>query len=158
MIRAHELPVFAGILCALTVAALSAVHAQAADSMEVVVGNGPHAGTYKLASDNMTCLLVGKDQHFSAAYRDIDARDAKSVNSAGINVFKSNVANPTDGQVNITFGDGAAKTAYRASGPNGGGTLTFAKKGRAVDLTFQGTTKEGIRLRFTAHCADFVDV
>ena len=83
--------------------------AQAGDSFEIVVGSGPHAGTYKLPADNVICLHVKARKRFSAAYKDVSATDPKKVSGAGINIFNPDAPGPKEGQVNIRFGDPGEK-------------------------------------------------
>jgi hypothetical protein len=130
--------------------------AQAGDSFEIVIGNGPHAGTYKLPGDNTICMHMKAQKRFSGAYRDIDAKDPKTVNSAGINIFNPDDPGPKQGEVNVRFGDPADKRAasYGLSIPRDSkGPLTLTRSGKAATLMFQGQTASGIKLQLTAKCA-----
>jgi hypothetical protein len=102
------------------------VHAQGMNALEIVIGNGPQAGTYKLPATNTICLRTKQPNQFSAAYKDLKARDPRTPSGAGINVFNPDEAGPKQGDINI-------RSDISRSG-----------------LTFQGQTKEGIMLHVTA--------
>ena len=40
-------------------------------------GNRPHAGTYQLPTANTICIYAKERKQFSAAYKDVSARDPK---------------------------------------------------------------------------------
>jgi hypothetical protein len=131
------------------------VHAQGVNALEIVIGNGPQAGTYKLPATNTICLRTTQPNQFSAAYKDLKARDPRTPSGAGINVFNPDEAGPKQGEINIRFGDPDKKRPplYQVSIPRESkGPLTLTKNGKVVDLTFQGQTKEGIMLHVTAKC------
>lgn len=149
-------------MCVLAVlGAIILVHgeapAHAANRLEIVVGHGPHAGTYQLAAANTICLHAKERKQFSAAFKDTQALDPKALSSAGINVFNPDDSGAKWGQVNIRFGDPGDKrpAAFEVSIPRGSKeSLTLTKKGGVVDLTFDGRTKDGIKLRVNATCTD----
>ena len=62
---------FALSLCGTMLIALAAggTTAQAANSLEIVIANGPHAGTYKLPTAHIVCMNIKSRNHFSAAYK-----------------------------------------------------------------------------------------
>src|SRR4051812_27852286 len=91
--------------CALGLLAADFRLAHAADSLEIVITSGPHAGTYKLPPANMICMNVKARKQFSAAYKDPKAKDAKTISGVGVNVFNPDDAGPKRGQINIRFGD-----------------------------------------------------
>ena len=152
LIRQFLLVAGAGTLGA---AAPGNVHAQVVNALEIVIGSGPQAGTYKLPATNTICLHTKQPNQFSAAYKDLNARDPKTPSGVGINVFNPDEAGPKQGEVNIRFGDPDRKRLplYEVSIPRDSkGPLTLTKNGKVVDLTFQGQTKDGITLRVTAKC------
>ena len=143
------------VVTAFCAVATPRARAQAGDSFEIVIGGGPHAGTYKLPGDNTICMHMKAQKRFSGAYRDADAKDPKTVNSAGINVFNPDDPGPKQGHVNIRFGDpgDTRGAAYELSIPRDSkGPLTLARSGKAATLTFQGQTADGVKLQFTAKC------
>ena len=151
---------FALAVTAFLVATPSRTGAQAGTSMEIVIGNGPHAGTYKLSAGKTTCLYVKTDKQFSAAYKDVGANDPKRVSGVGINVFNPDDPGPKQGQVNIRFGDpdGKRPAPYVVVIPRDSkGPLGLTRSGQAATLTFQGQTKSGIDLQVTAMCAQVVE-
>jgi hypothetical protein len=132
---------------ALGAAAPGNAHAQAVNALEIVIGSGPQAGTYKLPATNMICLRTKQPNQFSAAYKDLKAHDPKTSSGIGINVFNPDEAGPKQGQINIRFGDPDTKrpALYEVSIPRDSkGPLTMTKNGKVVDLAFQGQTKNGI--------------
>jgi hypothetical protein len=131
--------------------------AQAANTMEIIIDNGPHAGTYKLPAANTICIHAKERKQFSAAYKDITALDPKVLSGAGINVFNPDDAGPRHGQINIRFGDPEDKrpALYEAFVPRDSkGSLTLTRKDLVVDLVFEGETKNGVKLRAMAKCGD----
>ncbi len=131
--------------------------AQAGNTLEIIIGNGPHAGTYKLPSANTICIHAKQRKQFSAAYKDVSARDPRTLSGAGINVFNPDDTGPKQGQINIRFGDPDDKrpAPYEVSIPRDSqGPLALTRKGKLADLAFEGQTKNGIKLRVTAKCGD----
>lgn len=149
------------LLVASTLVLASAnVHAQAVNALEIVIDSGPHAGTYKLPATNTICLHTKQPNQFSAAYKDVNARDPKTPSGVGFNVFNPDEAGPKQGEINIRFGDPDRKRPilYEVSIPGDSkGPLTLTKNGRVVDLTFQGQTKDGVTLRVTAKCGQIME-
>ena len=144
----HPILFLTGLL-ALTVSAFASV--PAGNTLEIVIGNGPHAGTYKPPADAVICLHAKKQQRYSAAWKDFDAHDAKAIAEAGINLSNPDEAGAKHGEVRIAFGDPDKKpTVYSVDQA----PLTLAKAGKGAEITFQGKTKEGIQLRVTAKCSD----
>jgi hypothetical protein len=145
---------------ALGAAAPGNAHAQAVNALEIVIGSGPQAGTYKLPATNMICLRTKQPNQFSAAYKDFNARDPKTPSGVGFNVFNPDEAGPKQGEINIRFGDPDRKrpVLYEVSiSGDSKGKLTLTKNGKVVDLTFQGQTKDGVTLRVTAKCGQIME-
>ena len=125
--------------------------APATNMLEIVVDNGPHAGTYKPPAEAIICLHAKQQKRYSAAWKDFDAHDAKAIAEAGINVSNPDEAGAKQGEVRIAFGDPDNKpTVYSVDQA----PLTLTKTGKAAEITFQGKTKNGIQLRVTAKCVD----
>jgi hypothetical protein len=125
------------VVVAFCAAAPPRARAQAGDSFEIVIGSGPHAGIYKLPADGTICMHMKAQKRVSGAYRDIDAKDPKTVNSAGINVFNPDDPGPKEGEVNIRFGDPGDKrgAAYGLFIPRDSkGPLTLTRSGKAATL------------------------
>ena len=136
------------------------VRAQVVNSLEIIIGSGPQAGTYKLPATNTICLHTKQPNQFSAAYKDLKASAPKTPSGVGINVFNPDEAGPKQGEVNIRFGDPDSKrpALYQVFIPRDSkGPLTLTKNGKVVDLTFQGQTKDGIALHVTARCGQILD-
>lgn len=129
----------------------------AADSMKIVIGSGSHAGTYDLASANMMCMLSNSGSSFSAAYKDMQARKPNVISGAGINVDHVDGSAPKTGEINVTFGDPDEKGGFtlEARVPDKGKHgFTYSKSGKAVTVSFDGKTKDGVKLSVKAHCDD----
>ena len=73
--------------------------------LEVVVVNGPLAGTYKPPTSEIICLHAKKEKRYMAAWKDFNAHDAKVIAEAGINVSNPEDAGAKHGEVRIAFGD-----------------------------------------------------
>ncbi len=129
--------------------ALAAV--PATNMLEIVVGNGPHPGTYNPPGESIICLHAKQQKRYSAAWKDFDAHDAKAIAEAGINVSNPDEAGAKQGEVRIAFGDPDKKpTVYSVNQA----PLTLTKTGKGAEITFKGKTKDGIQLRVTAKCVD----
>jgi hypothetical protein len=127
-----------------------------ADTMKVVIGSGSHAGTYKLRAANMICMM-SQSGSFSAAYKDVEARKPNAISGAGINVDNPNSAGPKTGEINITFGDPEEKGGFtlEARVPDKKKhRFAYTKSGKAVTVSFDGQTNDGVELHVEAHCDD----
>ena len=107
-----SLRVFFVAVCAsaLGAAALLAQTPAPADNLlEFVIGNGPHAGTYKLSTSDIMCMHFKQRIQVAAAFKDFDASDLKKIGEAGINIVNPDEAGPKRGNVLVAFGVGATK-------------------------------------------------
>lgn len=130
---------------------------ESADSMTIVIGGGSHAGTYKLPAANIMCMLSNSGSSFSAAYKDMEARKPNMISGAGINVDHVDGSGPKTGEINITFGDPEEKGDFtlEARVPDKGKHgFTYSKSGKAVTVSFDGRTNDGVELHVKAHCDD----
>ena len=119
--------------------------------LEIIVGNGPLAGTYKPPTAEVICLHAKKEKRYTAAWKDFNAHDAKAISEAGINVSNPDDAGAMHGEVRIAFGDPDKKpTVYSVDQA----PLTLSMKGTGAEITIEGKTKDGIQLRVTAKCLD----
>ena len=146
-----------GLCCTMLMAlAAGRTAAQAANSLEFVIADGPHAGTYQLPAANIACMNVKARKQFSAAYKDINAKDAKTVSGVGINVFNSDDAGARRGEINIRFGDPEEKRSatYETPVSRDGKGFTFTRKGAVIEVGFEGRAQSGTKLRMTARCTD----
>src|SRR4051812_2577212 len=143
--------------CALSVAALARAAAPTDNSLEIVLDNGPHAGTYKLQTSAVMCMHFKQQKQVTAVYKDFDASDPNKIGEAGINITNPDAAGPKRGDVLVAFGGRENKSAARYSVSIPGesaGPITLTRSGKEAGLAFQGRTKDGISLRVTAKCAD----
>ena len=121
------------------------------NTFEIVVGNGPHAETYKPPADTVICLHAKKQKRYSAAWKDFNAHDPKAMAEAGINVSNPDDAGSKQGEVRIAFGDPDKNpTVYSVDQA----PLTLTRTATGAKITFQGKSKEGIPLRVIAKCSD----
>jgi hypothetical protein len=117
----------------------------------VVVANGPFAGTHEPPSDAVICFHSAKQRVYTAAWKDFSPKTAKSISEVGIEVSNPDAAGAKLGDVRITFGDrDAHPTSYQFSQQ----LVSLAFSGRHGDIAFQGTTKDGIRIRLSVTCSD----
>jgi hypothetical protein len=128
--------------------------------IEVVVGNGPFAGTYKPSGGGMeiVCLYVKKDPQpqFTATWRDLTPTAKTVLAETGVSVSNPDAAGAKQGRALVTFGDPEKKqTRYDidVTGP-GSGTLTLSRGAGRGEIAFVGKTKDGIQVRITASCLD----
>ena len=119
--------------------------------LEIVVANGPLAGTYTPPAAEVICLHAKKQHRYSAAWKDFSPKGAKAMAEAGINVSNPDDAAAKQGEVRVAFGDGAGKpVVYSAEAV----PLTMTPRGKGMDITFDGKTRDGIGLRIKASCQD----
>ena len=149
---------FAWSLCGTLLTALAAggTAAQAANSLELIIADGPHAGSYSLPTANIACMNVKARKQFSAAYKDTNAKDAKMVSGVGVNVFNSDDLGARRGEINIRFGDPEEKrpATYETPVSRDSKGFTFTRKGAVIEVGFEGRAQSGTKLRLTAHCTD----
>lgn len=145
---------FAGA-SALGVAALANAPAPSENTLEIVIGNGPHAGTYKPSPSDVMCMHFKQQKQVTAVYKDFDASDLTKIGEAGMNITNPDETGPKRGDVLVAFGarDDKRASRYTVSIPgDSAGPITLTRNGKAADLAFQGRTKDGISLRVTVKC------
>jgi len=131
---------------------LSVAYAGAApNALQIVIENGPLAGTYKPDPGAVICIHAQKQRVFSAAFKNFAARTPKDLAEAGIEVLNSDVAGEKHGNIRIAFG-GADKdsTVYALNYAS----VTLVSGRDRGTATFEGKTQEGIRIKMTAACND----
>ena len=146
---------------ALRIAALAHPPAPSDNLLEFVIGNGPHAGTYKIQASEIMCMHFKQGKNIAAVFKDFDAKDVKKVGEAAINVANPDEAAPKRGDVLVAFGARGDKSAtrYNVSIPgDSAGPITIIRNGKGADLAFQGRTKDGISLRVTAKCLELEEL
>ena len=140
---------------ALGVAGLA--YASPDNTLEIVIGGGPNAGTYRPPASSTSCIHFKQQKQFTAVFKDFDASDPKKVGEAGLNITNPDETGPKRGDVLVAFGARNDKRAvrYEISIPrDSAGPITLSRSGKSADLAFQGKTKEGIAIRVTARCLD----
>jgi hypothetical protein len=140
---------------ALSVAALAGAPAPGDNVLEIVIGNGPHAGTYKLSTSEVMCMHFKQQKQVTAVYKDFDASDPKKIGEAGLNITNPDEAGPKRGDVLVAFGGRGDKggSRYSVSIPgDSAGPITLIRNGKEANLAFEGRTKDGISLHVTAKC------
>jgi hypothetical protein len=148
------------VLAALAVFAATAAYAK--DSMLLVIGNGPHAGTFKLEEGKGQALICGSfpgNPQLSAVWKDISAAlsgkaPPNKLTSVGFNIFNPGDAGAKKGGIIVIFGGGGKKaTTYQVMVPaDSKGPLNMKKNGKALALSFDGKTKDGIALQVKVDC------
>jgi hypothetical protein len=134
--------------CLLGVARAQAVQ----DVLEVVILNGPNAGTYKTPSDETICMHHKEMNFHALTWRDLD-NHPKKLSIANIKVANSDRPGPKHGQVQIVFGYGKTPAEYSIKEA----PITMTMKGKGGVLSFEGAVK-GIRIEVTGTCSVFEDV
>ena len=123
--------------------------------LEIVVGSGPYAGTYKAPTDQVICLYVKKRPQFSVSYKNFSPNGAKALAEGGVNVDNPDDAGAKRGHVLITFGSDKKPSFYDLTVPGAGtGPITLKRSGANAELSYQGKTKDGVPVRVTATCSD----
>jgi len=142
-------------LGALTPLAASAQKA-AGNILEIIVGSGPFAGTYKAPTDQVVCLYVKKQPQFTVSYKDFSPAGPKALAEAGMQVDNPGEAGAKRGRALITFGSSDKKpTFYDVTIPSPGtGALTLSRSGTHGEVGYQGKTSDGVPVRITAKCSD----
>ena len=113
------------------------------NTLEIVIGGGPHAGTYKPPTSTIMCVHFKQQKQVTAVYKDFDASDLNKIGEAAINISNPDAAGPKRGEVLVAFGSRDDKRAsrYSVSVPgDSAGPITLIRNGKAADLAFQGRT------------------
>jgi hypothetical protein len=148
---------FAAVAAASALGIGALAHATPENTLEIVIGGGPNAGTYRLPAADISCIHFKQRKNLFAVYKDFDARDPKKIGEAGIDISNPDEAGTKRGSVLVHFGarDDKRGMKYNVSIPDQStGPLTVIRNGKNADLAFQGRTKEGISIRVTAKCQD----
>lgn len=148
-------------------ASILAARAEAApDVLEVVIANGPHAGTYQTPGSDLICMRSTEHHIYAATWANLDdvikdvygaEGESKPANSMTLAAASISVANPDDAGAKL----GDVKVEIRDPSPNkkngsyavDSAPLTLTIHGKGADISFQGKTKDGIQLRVTAKCS-----
>lgn len=72
--------------------------------LEIVIGNGPHTGTYKLSNSSVMCMRFKQQKQLTAVYMDFDGSEPKKISEAGINILNPDDAGAKRGDVLVAFG------------------------------------------------------
>jgi hypothetical protein len=149
----------AALLVTLVASAPAVTAARNHSGSEVVVANGPHAGSYPLPG-GITCLVDSKRHQMSMSYTRDAGNDPKALTEAVINIYDMNAATPgKNGQGAVIFGPSENKqlsTTYELFVPTKTpqGSITFATKGKGYAAAFDGMTEKGIKLHIGLECPD----
>jgi hypothetical protein len=120
-----------------------------ADGVEVVILNGPNAGTYRSLSSETVCAHFKAQKFSTATWRDTDIKDPKKLSAAGIKVDNPEVPGPKKGDVLVAFGEGTDKggAGFRVLQQ----PVTMTVKGKGAVFVFEGTIK-GVKAKVTGTC------
>ena len=121
--------------------------------VHVVVGSGPHAGTYDSTGDKLDCKTGPSSS--GATYED----PAKIDGVTGLTFAAAQGGtSPTQFFLQVLFGaltihqDTAEIGTLDPSTPDGTGTATLEDKGATIKWTINGTTQDGVSLMATIEC------
>ena len=135
------------------------------ESMEIVIGGGPRAGTYQLPAANIFCINLKTQKTVAISYKDFDATGTNTIGTAAIGVTNPDDAGPKRGSVEVSFAAAEGQDAvssslsYAISIPSESpGPLVLTRNGKGAELSFQGKTKDGVSIRITAKCAALEDL
>ncbi|MDQ6829940.1 MAG: hypothetical protein M3081_13860 [Gemmatimonadota bacterium] len=126
----------------------------APNALDIVVGNGPMAGTYKAPGSEVICMHMKAQHQFFASYKNFGAAGPKGLAEAGIKVDNADDAAPKWGMILMTFGDKVPVSYTVSIDRKTTGPLTMSRTGAKGEIAFQGKTTDGIQLKVTAKCAD----
>jgi hypothetical protein len=119
--------------------------------LQVVIGNGPFAGTYATKGEQTACVREKVQKIFAASFKNFDAKGARAFNEGAISVNNPDAAGAKHGDLHVAFGEGQNFTvAYDVSAV----PVTMTARGKLIDLAGSGKTKGGIQITVTATCAD----
>ncbi|MBA2685828.1 MAG: hypothetical protein H0U66_15185 [Gemmatimonadaceae bacterium] len=117
----------------------------------IVVGNGPYAGTYNAKASEVLCLNAKPQKFFAASFRDFEAKGPRALGDGGIKVDNPDVAGAKHGDLHVAFGDDKKRSieydVYNVP-------ISFTAKGKVMELSGAGKTKDGVLLKITATCND----
>ena len=87
-----SLRLFVAVAGASTLGVAALAYAPRDPTLEIVIGNGPHAGTYTLPPADVMCMHFKEGKNVTAVFKDFDAKDPKKVAEAAINVWNPDEA------------------------------------------------------------------
>lgn len=133
-------------------ASLAAARPQGATNpWTIVVGNGPYAGTYSAKATEVICLNAKPQKFFAASFRDFDAKSPRALGQGRISVDYPDVAGAKHGDLHAAFGDDKKRSiAYDVFNV----PISFTAKGKVMEMSGTGKTKDGVLLKITATCND----
>jgi hypothetical protein len=130
-------------------------HATAPNVLEIVVVNGPFAGTSKPPVTEVICVHAKKQRVYATSWKNPTARDPRATSEGGLSVSNPDEAGAKSGDVRIAFGDPDRKPVVYDLNQV---PMTQTIPGQGADISFQGRTRDGIQLRISANCADVEEV
>ena len=99
-----SLRLFLAVAGASTLSVAALAYAPPDPSLEIVIGNGPYAGTYKLSTSAVDANALQTGKNHRRGLQDFDASDLKKVGEAGINITNPDETGPKRGDVLVAFG------------------------------------------------------
>lgn len=135
-----------------TAAAALGAPAAEKNTLDVVLANGPFAGTYRQV--DVICMHAQRQRVFSVAYKDFTPSGVKSFIEGGIEVRDPDAAGAKHANVSVTFGDPVKPTTYQISHE----PVSLDLKSGGATLVFEGKTDGGVRIKLTAACHDLTNV
>ncbi|HEY2028787.1 MAG TPA: hypothetical protein VGH20_06225 [Myxococcales bacterium] len=124
-----------------------------ANEVSVAVASGPYAGTYGSKTD-VECFHSKSQEIFAATFKDWHAQSARSFRTSGIRVYKPDAPGSKSGELSVTFGGAQATAQYLVTKI----PLTVTPNGKGADIMGEGNTKDGIKVRVTAKCAEILQL
>jgi len=117
----------------------------------IVVADGPFAGTY--TADNTACLTVKARDTFGSGWKAFSNHPkTKTLEEAGIQADRVNAEGGKTGSIVVKFADGVSDKLVDYSLSNV--PVTLKRNGTGGQLTFDGKTKDGVRLKISANCVE----
>jgi hypothetical protein len=122
----------------------------APNPLQVVIANGPFAGTYDARGAETICLHAKAQKMYAASFKDFNAHGAKAFAEGGIKVDNPDAPDKKFGDLHAAFGVDPNSVQYDVYNV----PITMTPKGKGADLAGAGKTKDGIQMRVTASCQD----
>ena len=139
-----------------------------ATTIHLVIGGGPHAGTYDAKSDNLTCTYGFAGPGSWGNQYSVTGKKPSEFSSLQLIVPDTKDAADGTDRFMMTAGFGellkpgyteyTINTGASLSGPSddvrkeGSGNITVDDKGKSGKVTFKGKTKEDVTLEGTIDC------
>jgi hypothetical protein len=137
---------------ALALAGMGAAHAaDKLNTLSIVIGGGPHAGSYQASANEVICMHAKKQDVFTSAWKGFAPARTGAMEEAGIEVSDPDSAKPKFARARVSFfgADGKLVVYETVQSP-----VTLLIRDRTGKIEFDAKTANGVRIRVVASCMD----